>query len=84
MSDSIFTKIINGDIPCHKILENEHFISFLDINPIKELDSGSGEMFVVDNSASKGDICGSVSWQLYDGYKELNIRLVLTFDVPWK
>jgi histidine triad (HIT) family protein len=36
MSDSIFTKIINGDIPCHKILENEHFISFLDINPIKE------------------------------------------------
>ena len=55
-----------------------------DINPIRELDSGSGEMFVVDNSASKGDICGSVSWQLYDGYKELNIRLVLTFDVPWK
>jgi|TARA_B100001094_G_scaffold152592_1_gene147685 histidine triad (HIT) family protein len=36
MSDSIFTKIINGDIPCYKILENEHFVSFLDINPIKE------------------------------------------------
>ena len=36
MSDSIFTKIIKGDIPSYKILENEHFISFLDINPIKE------------------------------------------------
>ena len=36
MSDSIFTKIIKGDIPSYKILENENFISFLDINPIKE------------------------------------------------
>lgn len=31
---SIFTKIIQGDIPCHKIAENEHFFSFLDIRPI--------------------------------------------------
>ena len=36
MSDSIFTKIIKGDIQSYKILENEHFISFLDIRPIKE------------------------------------------------
>ena len=36
MTDSIFTKIIRGNIPCYKILENENFISFLDINPIKE------------------------------------------------
>ena len=36
MSDSIFTKIIRGDIPSYKIFENENFISFLDINPIKE------------------------------------------------
>jgi len=31
---SIFTKIIKGEIPCYKIAENEHFISFLDIQPI--------------------------------------------------
>ena len=31
---SIFTKIINGDIPCHKISENEEFFAFLDIRPI--------------------------------------------------
>lgn len=30
---SIFTKIINGEIPCHKIAEDEHHIAFLDINP---------------------------------------------------
>ena len=30
---SIFTKIINGEIPCYKIAENNDFIAFLDINP---------------------------------------------------
>lgn len=31
---SIFTKIINGDIPCYKIAETESCFAFLDINPI--------------------------------------------------
>ncbi len=30
---SIFTKIINGEIPCYKIAENEKYIAFLDVNP---------------------------------------------------
>jgi len=30
---SIFTKIINGKIPCYKIAENEDFFAFLDVNP---------------------------------------------------
>jgi histidine triad (HIT) family protein len=30
---SIFTKIINGDIPCYKVAEEEDFFAFLDINP---------------------------------------------------
>ncbi len=30
---SIFTKIINGEIPCYKVAETEHFLAFLDINP---------------------------------------------------
>ena len=30
---SIFTKIINGEIPSYKIAENEDFFVFLDINP---------------------------------------------------
>lgn len=31
---TIFTKIINGEIPCHKIAENDQFLAFLDINPL--------------------------------------------------
>jgi histidine triad (HIT) family protein len=30
---SIFTKIINGEIPSYKVAENENFYAFLDINP---------------------------------------------------
>ncbi|MDD2820721.1 MAG: HIT family protein [Flavobacterium sp.] len=30
---SIFTKIINGEIPCYKITEDENFLAFLDVNP---------------------------------------------------
>ena len=30
---SIFTKIIDGDIPCYKIAESDDFLAFLDINP---------------------------------------------------
>ncbi|OAB79992.1 HIT family protein [Cochleicola gelatinilyticus] len=30
---SIFTKIINGEIPSYKVAENEDFIAFLDVNP---------------------------------------------------
>ncbi len=31
---SIFTKIINGEIPCHKIAENDDFLAFLDVFPL--------------------------------------------------
>src|SRR5438105_729578 len=33
---SIFTKIINGEIPCHKISENNKFLAFLDVFPLVE------------------------------------------------
>jgi len=33
---SIFTKIINGEIPCYKIAEDENYFAFLDINPLKK------------------------------------------------
>lgn len=33
MEDSIFTKIIKGEIPCHKIYEDVRTIAFLDIEP---------------------------------------------------
>ena len=33
---TLFTKIINGEIPCYKVAENDKFIAFLDINPLKK------------------------------------------------
>lgn len=33
---SIFTKIIKGEIPCHRVFENEHLLAFLDITPLSK------------------------------------------------
>ena len=33
---TIFTRIINGEIPCYKIAENETCFAFLDINPVSK------------------------------------------------
>lgn len=33
---TIFTKIVNGEIPCYKIAEDERFFAFLDINPVQK------------------------------------------------
>jgi len=31
---TIFKKIIDGEIPCHRVYEDEHVLAFLDVNPI--------------------------------------------------
>ncbi|MEO6109502.1 MAG: HIT domain-containing protein [Candidatus Saccharimonadales bacterium] len=36
MEDTIFTKIIKGEIPSHKIYEDDHVLAFLDIHPVNE------------------------------------------------
>ncbi|MBL0127091.1 MAG: HIT family protein [Flavobacteriales bacterium] len=33
---SIFTRIIQGEIPCHKVAEDDRYFAFLDINPLRE------------------------------------------------
>jgi len=57
---SIFMKIISGEIPCHKIMEDDKYLAFLDIRPInpghclaipkKEIDY----IFDVDDDQLKG------------------------------
>lgn len=32
---SIFTRIVQGEIPCHKLAENDQFLAFLDVRPIR-------------------------------------------------
>lgn len=34
MADTVFSKILRGEIPCHKIYEDDHVLAFLDINPL--------------------------------------------------
>ena len=33
--DTIFTRIINGEIPCYRIAEDERYFALLDINPLR-------------------------------------------------
>lgn len=36
MADTLFTRIIRGEIPCHKVYEDERVFAFLDIAPLSE------------------------------------------------
>lgn len=33
---TLFTKIVNGEIPCHKVAETDRFLAFLDISPLQK------------------------------------------------
>ena len=32
---SVFTKIVSGELPCHKVLEDERFLAFMELKPLK-------------------------------------------------
>lgn len=34
MSETIFSKILDGSLPCHRVYEDEHVLAFLDIHPL--------------------------------------------------
>ena len=34
MAETIFSKILRGEIPCHRVYEDEYVLAFLDINPL--------------------------------------------------
>jgi histidine triad (HIT) family protein len=34
--DTIFSKILDGQIPCHKVYEDDHVLAFLDVGPLSE------------------------------------------------
>ncbi len=45
--ETIFTKIVKGEIPCYKVAENDRFFAFLDINPLAK-----GHTLVVPKNAT--------------------------------
>lgn len=42
MAETIFSKILRGEVPCHKVYEDERVLAFLDIGPLSE-----GHMLVI-------------------------------------
>jgi len=34
MAETVFAKILRGEIPCHRVYEDDHVLAFLDVNPI--------------------------------------------------
>jgi len=36
VSETIFTRIMRGEIPCHRVYEDEHVFAFLDIGPLSQ------------------------------------------------
>lgn len=34
MPETVFSRILSGELPCHKVFENEHVLAFLDIAPV--------------------------------------------------
>lgn len=34
MPETVFSKILRGELPCHKVYEDEHVLSFLDVGPL--------------------------------------------------
>ena len=48
MADTVFGKIIRGEIPCHKVYEDDEVLAFLDINPLSD-----GHILVVPKEAAE-------------------------------
>lgn len=48
MADTIFSKIIAGQIPCHRVYEDAHVLAFLDINPLSR-----GHTLVIPKEAAE-------------------------------
>jgi histidine triad (HIT) family protein len=48
MSETIFNKIIDGTIPCHKVYEDDKTLAFLDINPVQP-----GHTLVIPKSSAE-------------------------------
>lgn len=80
MQDSIFTKIIKGEIPSYKIYEDEHTYAFLDIHPI-----APGHTLVVPKKQVEfvWDLDDDTYEQLQASVKTIALRLREVMRVPY-
>lgn len=80
MEESIFTKIINGDIPSYKVYEDNMVYAFLDIRPI-----ASGHTLVVPKKQVEfvWDLDDATYQALQDSVKKIALHLRVTLNVPY-
>lgn len=80
MTDSIFTKIIKGEIPSHKVYEDEYTYAFLDIHPVTP-----GHTLVVPKKQVEfvWDLDDETYARLQDTVKRLALHLRETLGVPY-
>lgn len=76
---SIFTKIINGDIPSYKIYEDENYFAFLDISPLAK-----GHTLVVPKQ--EVDYIFDLSDETYQGLMQVSKKIAIAIQaaVPCK
>lgn len=80
MADSIFTQIIKGEIPCHKIYEDEKTLAFLDIHPVQP-----GHTLVIPKKQVEfvWDLDGSDYQALMATVKKVGRRIREALAVPY-
>ena len=76
---SIFTKIVNREIPCYKIGENDYFLAFLDVNPLV-----AGHTLVIPKK--EVDYIFNLDEEAYTGLWSFAKKVALTVDkaIPCK
>lgn len=77
---SIFTKIINGEIPCHKVYEDDKTLCFLDIHPVNE-----GHALVVPKVQVEfvWDLSPEDTAALYETVRKVGLRLREVLGAPY-
>ena len=79
MNDSIFTKIIKGEIPCHKIYEDDRVIAFLDLHPINEGHTLVVPKVQIDHIWDLDDETYQYLWKVV---KQLGAHIKTTIESP--
>ncbi len=85
MQDTIFTKIIKGEIPSHKIYEDEHTFAFLDIYPSCEghtlVVHKTPSQFVWDLNDQEYDQLMATVKKIADHYRQVSGKPYVRMDI---
>ena len=75
---TIFTKIINGEIPCYKVAEDERYFAFLDIDPMTK-----GHTLVIPKfeADKEGDYIFDMDDEMYAGLMLFAKRVAKAIEV---